>query len=694
MFEVRIHGRGGQGVVTAAQLLGAAAFAGGRYAQAFPIFGSERTGAPVVSFCRISDRPIRTREPVIHPDALIIQDPTLLHMKGAGEAGGVFEGAKDGATVLINTARDVADLGLAEMAARLGSGTVLTVPATELAQRHLGRPVPNAALLGGFAAATGLVSIDAVTGAIRDRFAGAVADGNAAAAREAFTTVARQAGATVPASPAPPASGLRRGQGEAVQQIEGSQAVARAVALCRPEVICAYPISPQTHIVEALSRQVRSGALAPCEFVNVESEFAAMSVAIGASAAGARSYTATASQGLLYMAEALYNAAGLGLPIVMTVANRAIGAPINIWNDHSDAMSQRDCGWIQLYAEDNQEATDLHIQAFRLAEEVSLPVMVCMDGFILTHAHEPLEIPAAAQVDRFLPRYEPRQMLDPADPVSIGAMVGPEAFTEVRYLEHARQEQALGLIPEIAAAFAAEFGRESGGLVRPYRTEDAQTVVVALGSVLGTIKDTVDELRGSGMRIGVLGITSFRPFPLDQVRAVLAGAERVVVLEKALAVGIGGIVSANVRTAMSGKHARVFHPVPADVLADPLDALAVRQRPGGGQRRRGGPAGQGAHGRPGGRAGRRRRHRGHRVRLPVRDVRTRRRRAVHLLRQRGLHEHRGAALRGHAAGRPHHHHARGRSRARRVIQPGQERAADRDGARHPICGHGHRRRAA
>src|SRR3954463_7221630 len=204
-------------------------------------------------------------------------------------------------------------------------------------------------------------------------------------------------------------------------QIEGSRAVAEAVALCRPEVIPAYPISPQTHIVEALSAQVKSGALAPCEFLNVESEFAAMSVCIGASAAGARTYTATASQGLLYMAEALYNASGLGLPIVMTVANRAIGAPINIWNDHSDSMSQRDCGWLQLFAETNQEAADLHLQAFRLGEELSMPVMVCMDGFILTHAVERVDIPAQADVDASLPPYEPRQVLDPADPVSIGA---------------------------------------------------------------------------------------------------------------------------------------------------------------------------------------------------------------------------------------------------------------------------------
>src|SRR3954463_16622698 len=204
-------------------------------------------------------------------------------------------------------------------------------------------------------------------------------------------------------------------------QIEGSRAVAETVALCRPEAIGAYPISPQTHIVEGLSSLVKTGRLAPCEFINVESEFAAMSVCIGASATGARTYTATASQGLLYMAEAVYNASGLGLPIVMTVANRAIGAPINIWNDHSDSMSQRDCGWIQLFAESNQEALDLHIQAFRLAEEMSRPVMVCRDGFILPHAYERVDMPTQADVTASLPPYEPRQVLDPADPVSIGA---------------------------------------------------------------------------------------------------------------------------------------------------------------------------------------------------------------------------------------------------------------------------------
>ena len=344
-------------------------------------------------------------------------------------------------------------------------------------------------------------------------------------------------------------------------QLEGSLAVAKAVALCRPEVISAYPISPQTHIVEALSDLVRTGELAPCEYLMVESEFGAMSAAIGSSATGARSYTATASQGLLYMAEALYNASGLGLPIVMTVANRAIGAPINIWNDHSDSMSQRDCGWIQLYAESNQEAVDLHIQAFRLAEELSLPVMVCMDGFVLTHAIEAVELPTQEQVDAFLPPFHPRQVLDPDDPVTIGAMVGPEAFAEVKYLMHAKQMQALDLLPEISGAFSQAFGRSSGGLVRAYRSADADTIVVALGSVLGTIEEVVDELRADGVRIGALGITCFRPYPLEEIRAALQGAKRVVVLEKAFAVGLGGIVGQNVRLALSGLPIPVYDTV-------------------------------------------------------------------------------------------------------------------------------------
>ena len=360
-----------------------------------------------------------------------------------------------------------------------------------------------------------------------------------------------------------------------LQQIEGSLAVAKAVALTRPQVICAYPISPQTHIVEGLSRMVKSGDLPGCEYLNVDSEFAAMSGAIGASATGARAYTATAGQGLLYMVEAIFNASGLGLPIVMTIANRAIGAPLNIWNDHSDSFSQRDSGWIQLYAQDNQEAIDLHIQAVRLAEEISLPVMVCMDGFLLTHAVEEVELPEQQVVDDFLPPFIPRQVLDPAAPLSIGAAVGPEAFMEVKYLAHLKQMQALEVIPGIAAEYGRATGRVRDGLISSYRLDDADTAVVALGSVLGTAADAVDELREEGHRVGLLGITSFRPFPLLRVRHALAHVKRVVVLEKNLAVGIGGVVSTNVRTAM-GDHPVPLYSVIAGLGGRPIPTASLR----------------------------------------------------------------------------------------------------------------------
>ncbi len=335
-----------------------------------------------------------------------------------------------------------------------------------------------------------------------------------------------------------------------LKQIEGSHAMAEAIALCRPEVICAYPITPQTHIVEGLGDLVKTGELKNCEFINVESEFAALSVAIGASAAGARAYTATASQGLLFMAEAVYNAAGLGLPIVMTLGNRAIGAPINIWNDHSDAMSMRDAGWIQLFAETNQEAVDLHIIAFRLAEELSMPVMVCVDGFILTHAVERIDIPEQAQVDSYLPPYDPVQVLDPENPASIGAMVGPEAFTEVRFLAHYKQRQALRLIPAFSSDLAEKFGRPCGGLLRTYLTGDAETIVVAMGSVCGTIKDVIDELRAEGQKIGVVCLVSYRPFPVEALQDILAPAKHVVVVEKSIAVGVGGPLADNIDGAL------------------------------------------------------------------------------------------------------------------------------------------------
>ena len=533
MFQVRIHGRGGQGVVTAAEMLSVAAYLEGKHAQAFPSFGSERTGAPVVAFCRIDDKEIRLREPILEPDALIVQDPTLF------KAIDVCQGLKPGGYLLVNSNRSLSDLHLDAVAKQLPAGHVLTVPATELALKHVGRPLPNAALLGAFARLTGLIHLQSRRR--RDPRGVSGKDRRGEYRRRHRRARRRRQ--------------RRRRRGclriiAMLKQIEGSRAMAEAIALCRPEVICAYPITPQTHIVEGLGEMVRTGAISKCEFINVESEFAALSVAIGASAAGARAYTATASQGLLFMAEAVYNASGLGLPIVMTLGNRAIGAPINIWNDHSDAMAMRDSGWMQLFAETNQEAADLHIQAFRLAEELSMPVMVCVDGFILTHAVERVDIPEQADVDAYLPPYEPVQVLDPQDPISIGAMVGPEAFTEVRYLQHYKQTLALRLIPEYAAAFKKQFGRDSGGLLRSYRCEDAELIVVAMGSVNGTIKDTIDEMRADGLSVGLVTLVSFRPFPTAALREKLVRARNVVVIEKSLAVGMGGPLANNVDLAL------------------------------------------------------------------------------------------------------------------------------------------------
>ncbi|MCB1862983.1 MAG: pyruvate ferredoxin oxidoreductase [Chromatiaceae bacterium] len=361
-----------------------------------------------------------------------------------------------------------------------------------------------------------------------------------------------------------------------LKQIEGSQAVAQAVALSRPEVISAYPITPQTHIVEDLGLMVKSGELSPCEFLLVESEFGALSACIGSSAAGARSYTATSSQGMLFMMEAVYNASGMGLPIVMTVGNRAIGAPINIWNDWSDSMSARDAGWIQLFVETNQEAVDVHIQAFRLAEELSMPVMVCMDGFILTHSYSQVDIPSQELVDSYLPPFQPRQVLDPLAPVSMGAMVGPEAFTEVRYLAHHKQRLALKLITEHADEFGRLTGRDSGGLLKEYDCAGKETVIVTMGSVIGTMKEVLAEMRAEGHSIGALTVRSFRPFPIEALQEALKDAKRVIVFEKSLAVGMGGILANDIRMATRGLHLTV-HSVIGGLGGRPITRTNLRR---------------------------------------------------------------------------------------------------------------------
>lgn len=331
-----------------------------------------------------------------------------------------------------------------------------------------------------------------------------------------------------------------------LKQIEGSHAVAHVVAMCRPNVISAYPITPQTHIVEELAVIVGEGKL-EAEFVNVESEFAAASVVLGASAAGARAYTATSSQGLLLMAEVVYCIAGMRLPIVMTCANRAISAPLSIWNDQQDSMALRDAGWIQLHAEDNQESADLHIQAFKIAEQTNLPVMVCMDGFILTHAFEPVDVPEPAKVDAFLPPFTPRHIVDPRWPRGIGLFADPRFYLETRYILHRAMEKSEKVIKEVSADFARTFGRDSGGFIKTYKLKDADLVIISMGSVVGTIKDLIDDLEAKGKKVGLLQICSYRPFPRKEIYDALKDKMNIVVLEKSISLGRGGILASDVR---------------------------------------------------------------------------------------------------------------------------------------------------
>ncbi|TAN61151.1 pyruvate ferredoxin oxidoreductase [bacterium] len=336
--------------------------------------------------------------------------------------------------------------------------------------------------------------------------------------------------------------------------LEGSQAVAEAVRLCKPGVISAYPITPQTHIVEELASMVAQGKL-KSEFVNVESEHSAASVVLGSVATGVRSFTATSSQGLLLMAEVVFNISGMRLPVVMTCANRAISAPLNIWNDHQDAITVRDSGWIQMHAETIQEALDLHIQAYRIAEapKIMLPVMVNMDGFILTHGLEVVDVPTQEQVDNFLPAYRPLYKLDVENPLTLGPLVGPEYYMEARFAIQETLKDVLGLIPLIQGEFQKGFGRPSGGLVEPYRIDGAEKVIVAMGSVCGTIKDVVDSLRAKGKKVGCLRVVTYRPFPAAEICRALKDVSRVAVLEKAVSLGSYSPLLSEIRSCFSGK---------------------------------------------------------------------------------------------------------------------------------------------
>lgn len=335
--------------------------------------------------------------------------------------------------------------------------------------------------------------------------------------------------------------------------MHGSRAVAEAVRLAEVNVIAAYPITPQTHIVEDLAKMVADGAIKG-EYVKVESEHSAMSVVIGACATGARTFTATASQGLALMFEMLFVASGMRLPIVMVNANRALSAPINIWNDQQDSIAARDSGWIQLYVETNQEALDTTLMAFKIAEDphVKLPVMVCMDGFVLTHTVEPVEIPDDDKVRDFLGEYKPELYLDPKDPMAQGAFADPSTYTELRYKQQEGMVNALEVIKKVDSEFKKVFGRGYGGLVDEFKTDGAEVIIVTIGSVAGTIKDIIDldGLKG----VGLLRIKSFRPLPKEDIRRVLKNAKVVGVVEKDVSIGINeGALASEIRDALYGE---------------------------------------------------------------------------------------------------------------------------------------------
>lgn len=343
------------------------------------------------------------------------------------------------------------------------------------------------------------------------------------------------------------------GREGATAVITGAEAVAHAMAQIAPDVVPVYPITPQTPIVETFAKLVAEGR-APTEILNVESEHSAMSAAVGAALAGARTMTATSSQGLAYMIEVVYIAAALRAPIVMAVGNRALSGPINIHCDHSDSMLARDSGAVQVFARSAQEAYDLTVMAPRIAEhpDVLLPVMVCQDGFTVTHAAEPVALLDDEAVRRFVGYYGiPYSLLDLGRPATYGPFAMPDYYFELRYQQVEAMAAALGVVEDVAHEFTVLSGREYG-LVEPYRLEDAERAVVVLGSTAGTCEEVVDELRAEGERVGVLSVRSFRPFPESAVRDALAGTRAVAVLDRSLAPGARPPLYADVAAALPG----------------------------------------------------------------------------------------------------------------------------------------------
>ncbi len=316
--------------------------------------------------------------------------------------------------------------------------------------------------------------------------------------------------------------------------MEVSIAASVAAKLARVEVIAAYPITPQTHIVEHLADIVANGEL-DASYINVESEHSAMSACVGASASGARTFTSTSAQGMELMHEILFIASGMRLPIVMAAVNRALSSPLSIWGDHSDVMAARDTGWIMLFTENGQEVVDSIIMAFKIAEDrkVLLPVMVNLDGFSLSHVIEPIQFPAQEDVDRFLPPYAPLYTLHPDRPVTMGAYAMPELYTEAKYGQEMAIRNSKAVVKEVMDQFSTEFGRKYS-IVETYNTENADTVFMALGSINENIKTAIDILKDNGKELGLVAPRLFRPFPADELVEVLKTKKKLAVLERAM----------------------------------------------------------------------------------------------------------------------------------------------------------------
>lgn len=342
---------------------------------------------------------------------------------------------------------------------------------------------------------------------------------------------------------------------QTVLVIEGSHAASYAAKLARVQVVAAYPITPQTAVVEKLSEMCATGEL-NARFVKVESEHSAMACCIGASATGARAFTATSSQGLALMHELLHWAAGGRLPIVMVNVNRAMAPPWSIYTDHTDSLSQRDTGWMQFYAESNQEVLDTILQAYYVAEKVSLPCMINLDAFFLSHTTEPVSIPPQELVDRYLAPYQALYRLDPSDPHSFGGLASADMYMEFRFKIQEAMDKARALIQKQDDLFLEIFGRTHGGLVEEYRCEDADEIIILAGTAVSTSRMVVDEMRERGVRIGLLKLRTFRPFPEEEVRSIAYRVHKIAVLDRDFSFGAGGIFAQEVRSVLCGEYYR------------------------------------------------------------------------------------------------------------------------------------------